>query len=243
LDVDGGSSDNCPDFTVSIDVNSFDCSNVGPNDVVLTITDVQGLSDQCTAVVTVEDNIAPTITCPGDMTVSLGANCLYELADFTGMATTVENCTATVTQSPEAGAINTYTEEQTITVTLTVDDGNGNLDECMFDVFIDDDQAVQIACPADQIVELDVNCEASMPDFTGMATVTDGCDAPGTILVTQSPAVGSPLSGVGVTPVTLSYDDGKLIIQVMLLLQMNVLLILQLHKAQLLEIPLAVLRL
>ena len=208
-DVDGGSSDNCPDFTVSIDVNSFDCSNVGPNDVVLTITDVQGLSDQCTAVVTVEDNIAPTITCPGDMTVSLGANCLYELADFTGMATTVENCTATVTQSPEAGAINTYTEEQTITVTLTVDDGNGNLDECMFDVFIDDDQAVQIACPADQIVELDVNCEASMPDFTGMATVTDGCDAPGTILVTQSPAVGSPLSGVGVTPVTLSYDDGN----------------------------------
>ncbi len=68
-DVDGGSSDNCL-FTLSADITSFDCSNIGTNDVVLTITDDSGNEAMCTAVVTIEDNTAPVITCIGQPAIN-----------------------------------------------------------------------------------------------------------------------------------------------------------------------------
>ncbi|MGY6546138.1 MAG: hypothetical protein ACXIU2_15145, partial [Cyclobacteriaceae bacterium] len=38
--VDNGSTDNCGVATLALDITDFDCSNVGDNDVVLTVTDV-----------------------------------------------------------------------------------------------------------------------------------------------------------------------------------------------------------
>jgi len=59
-DVDGGSTDDVAITNYSIDISSFDCSNVGtPVDVILTVTDADNLSDTCTAVVTVEDSVDP----------------------------------------------------------------------------------------------------------------------------------------------------------------------------------------
>jgi subtilisin-like proprotein convertase family protein len=44
---------------------TFDCSNVGTNSVILTVTDANGNASSCTSTVTVEDNIAPVIACTG----------------------------------------------------------------------------------------------------------------------------------------------------------------------------------
>ncbi|SFN70175.1 LamG-like jellyroll fold domain-containing protein [Salegentibacter flavus] len=60
-DVDGGSSDDKTGFILSIDQETFDCSNIGENTVELTITDSDGVKDTCTTTVTVEDNIAPIV--------------------------------------------------------------------------------------------------------------------------------------------------------------------------------------
>ncbi|MFD2161777.1 LamG-like jellyroll fold domain-containing protein [Paradesertivirga mongoliensis] len=57
--IDNGSSDNCSIASYSLDKRSFDCSNVGPNTVVLTVTDINGNVSTANATVTVEDNIAP----------------------------------------------------------------------------------------------------------------------------------------------------------------------------------------
>jgi hypothetical protein len=51
--VDNGSSDNCS-VVLSIDKTSFNTTNVGPNNVVLTATDPSGNSSTCIAVVTVK---------------------------------------------------------------------------------------------------------------------------------------------------------------------------------------------
>ena len=59
-DVDGGSSDDKAGFILSIDQETFDCSNIGENTVELKITDSDGVKDTCTATVTVEDNEVPT---------------------------------------------------------------------------------------------------------------------------------------------------------------------------------------
>ncbi|MCK6692979.1 MAG: HYR domain-containing protein, partial [Thermoanaerobaculia bacterium] len=62
--VDGGSSDNCTEISLSIDINSFDCEDIGANTVLLTVTDKWGMTSTCAAVVTVVDDIPPTISCP-----------------------------------------------------------------------------------------------------------------------------------------------------------------------------------
>ncbi|MCB0570614.1 MAG: DUF11 domain-containing protein, partial [Phaeodactylibacter sp.] len=56
IDIDNGSSDNCGG-NVTLIINpstiTFDCSDEGPNNVVLTVTDICGNPSQCTATVTV----------------------------------------------------------------------------------------------------------------------------------------------------------------------------------------------
>src|SRR5690606_40078906 len=58
--VDNGSSDNCDVASLALDITDFTCDNVGDNDVVLTVTDVNGKQSTANAVVTVVDDIAPT---------------------------------------------------------------------------------------------------------------------------------------------------------------------------------------
>ena len=63
-DVDGGSYD--PDGTItnrSVSPNTFNCSQIGPNSVILTVTDNEGLTSTCNATVTVEDKTPPVMIC------------------------------------------------------------------------------------------------------------------------------------------------------------------------------------
>src|SRR5690606_15724745 len=47
--IDNGSNDNCGSVTLSINTSSFNCSDIGPNSVILTVTDGAGNTDNCTA--------------------------------------------------------------------------------------------------------------------------------------------------------------------------------------------------
>ncbi|WP_220092316.1 hypothetical protein, partial [Aequorivita sp. CIP111184] len=71
--------------STTIDVSSFDCSNIGTNNVVFTVTDNNGNVSTCTAVVTVEDTVAPTAVCQ-NITVQLDAtgNVSITAADVDG---------------------------------------------------------------------------------------------------------------------------------------------------------------
>ena len=56
-DVDGGSTDACGILSLSVDIDTFGCDDLGDNDVVLTVTDNNGNVSTCTAVVTVEGDL------------------------------------------------------------------------------------------------------------------------------------------------------------------------------------------
>ena len=71
--VNNGSSDACGIASLALDIDSFDCSNVGPNTVTLTVTDNNNNVSTATAVVTVEDNVDP-IAVANDITVQLDAS-------------------------------------------------------------------------------------------------------------------------------------------------------------------------
>jgi hypothetical protein len=58
-DVDDGSTDESGIASREISPSDFGCSDVGPNEVILNVTDSYGNSAQCTSIVTVFDDLLP----------------------------------------------------------------------------------------------------------------------------------------------------------------------------------------
>ena len=78
----------------------------------------------------------------------------------------------------------------------------------MFNVTVVDNTNPTITCPGNQNVFADASCNASLPDYTSLASVSDNCDAAPS--VTQSPAAGTTINGSGtVQAVTLTVTDAS----------------------------------
>lgn len=69
--------------------------------------------------------------------------------------------------------------------------------------------APAITCIENQEIELSISCEFTLPDYTGLATVTDDVSTSASIVVTQSPEAGTVINGGGVTLVTLTATDAS----------------------------------
>ena len=122
--IDNGSTDACGILSYSLDKTAFTCANVGANTVTLTVTDVNGNVATKTAVVTIDDKVAPNVIAQ-NITVQLDAS---------------GNASITPAQidngSTDACGILSYSLDKTTftcsnvganTVTLTVTDVNGNV--------------------------------------------------------------------------------------------------------------------
>ena len=70
LEVDAGSNDACGIQSMTLNQHNFTCANLGINTVTLTVKDFSNNTGTCSATVTVQDNIPPTITCPGNIVKS-----------------------------------------------------------------------------------------------------------------------------------------------------------------------------
>ncbi len=96
-DIDDDSSDACGIQSMTLDVEDFDCSDVGPNTVTLTVTDVNGNSESATATVTVEDNIDPTwLNSAGSLDVTFYCGQVNDLEDAQALEPeATDNCSGT----------------------------------------------------------------------------------------------------------------------------------------------------
>ncbi len=138
-EVDGGSSDNSGSYTLSLDQNTFDCSDIGTNSVILTVTDPSGNTDTCTATITVEDNLAPALECPSNNLVNNDTGeTYYTLPDYiaNNEATASDNCTTnlTISQDPTAG---TQLPIGTHTISFETTDDEGNVVNCSFELTVE----------------------------------------------------------------------------------------------------------
>ncbi len=122
-DIDNGSADNCAISSLSLDVNSFSCADVGANTVTLTVTDVNGNSASNTATVTVEDNVNPTVATQ-NITVQLDATgaAIITTSDIDNGS--ADNC-AISSLSLDVSSFS-CADIGANTVTLTATDVNGN---------------------------------------------------------------------------------------------------------------------
>jgi len=203
-DIDGGSNDNC-NFSLSASQTDFTCADVGPNNVTLTVTDDSGNTDDCVAVVTVEDNIAPTANCQ-NFTAQLDntGNVLITAADIDNGSS--DNCgIASMSVSPNlfsCADVGTGPHN----VTLTVTDVNGNVSTCTSDVTVEDNIAPVVTCPADDEIFIGAGCQIALPDYSGSLTASDAC---GVASAVQSPAAGTILTDAdaGANTVTFTVTD------------------------------------
>jgi gliding motility-associated-like protein len=181
----------------------------GPtNEVTLTISDAIGNSNSCVFNVAVVDVTAPDVVCPNDTTLPVNASCLGILPDYTGLGSATDNCAITTfspMQSPAVGA-SSFGAGSVVVVTLTADDDEGNPGSCTFNVTLIDTIAPNISCPSNDTENADANCEFLVPDYTGGISVNDNCSASGNILISQSVAIGDPISS-GVNEIILTATD------------------------------------
>ncbi len=134
--VNNGSYSECIGGTLTLGLSrsTFNCADVGVNEVTLTATDRNGNVGSTVFTVTVVDNLAPTIAkLPNTLRVSIEANGSYSVPDFRVTYPASDNCTvATYTQTPAPGTV--YTTAGTYPVVLTATDQSGNVTSGTFDI-------------------------------------------------------------------------------------------------------------
>ncbi|WP_223034177.1 MopE-related protein [Hanstruepera marina] len=176
-------------------------------EVILTANDGNGNTAETSFTITLQDAIVPVLTAVANRNENLDANCEFTVPDYTGLTTATDNCgTATVTQFPVAGTVLTG-HDTTQEVILTANDGNGNTAETSFTITLQDAIVPALTAVTNRNENLDVNCEFTVPDYTGLTTATDNC---GTATVTQFPVAGTVLTGHDTTQeVILTANDGN----------------------------------
>lgn len=130
--IDNGSFDDCGIQLKSLSKTNFNCTNLGQNQVTLSIKDFYGNISTATAQITVLDTLKP---------VTIGQNLVLNLFTSNPAIVTVnainngsyDNCSFTQTVNPS-----TFTATGTYNVMLTSTDGSGNSSSAIYQVEIID---------------------------------------------------------------------------------------------------------
>ena len=141
MSVDNGSFDACgladPAFTLSQSL--FTCDDLGVVTVTLTVEDVNGNIATCTADITVEDNVQPSVTCQ-NVILQLDENGNATLNPDDAVAAINEACgpvTITASQT-EFNCMNLTNAGFPNIVSIMVEDGSGNVGNCNAAIFVED---------------------------------------------------------------------------------------------------------
>jgi hypothetical protein len=203
--IDNGSNDSCGIASLVLDQTEFDCNDVGNTiTVTLTVTDVSGNVDSCSATVTVEDNVAPDLDAQ-DITVELDANGDYVLdqddIDVINALSSDACGIDTVSVSPDTFDCSNVGAN---TVTLTVTDINGNVSTNVAEVTVEDTVNPMAVCQ-DITIQLDALGTASITGEDVDAGSIANC---GSISYTVSPSIFT-CNEEGENLVTLTVTDSS----------------------------------
>lgn len=171
-DIDNGSNDNCGIKTLKLSKENFDCSDLGPNPVILTATDNNGNVSTCTAVVTVLDTVKPIVSC-NNLNIYLDATGTYTIDSSYLDGGSTDNCGIKTIKISKS--IFNCSDAGVNYVTVTVTDSSGNFDTCISTVNVLDTITPVVSCK-DTTVYLDASGRFRInPRFVNNGSY-DNCD-------------------------------------------------------------------
>jgi hypothetical protein len=139
--IDAGSSDACGSVTLNVSASTFDCSQLGiTQNITLLVSDLNGNTSSCSAIVTIEDNVPPTALCH-PYTVQLDANGIGYVKTSDIDAGSSVGC-GMMFLSVDPNSFDCSYAGMTESVTLTVEDAEGNTTSCSTTVTIERNNAL-----------------------------------------------------------------------------------------------------
>lgn len=196
-------SDNCG-VTISQSPIQGSILFVGSHEVIITAEDSNGHTSNCSVNIEILDITSAILDCIGNQELSRNDNCEAILLDYRDMVTCADACggECLMTQSPIPGTV-LFSDQ---VVTISSDDGYGNITECTFVVILLDDTAPNVVCyNGNQIITQNEECDFVVPDYGQLITSSDNCETD--LIISQTPSTGELISGS--TLISLSYSDGQ----------------------------------
>ncbi len=197
-DLDLGSDDPCNVLTYDPLSFTFDCDDIGANTETITVSNASGVSTQCTVIINVSDQVAPTCSVP-DITVDVQGNeYTVTIADF-NVDSASDACGTEITESFDPITYDCDDLGQTFTVAVIVTDEFGNQGQCNPTVTIMD-SAMPICNIVDSVdLCLDENGEAVLTESMVDLGSTAGCSTTPIITLSQNMFLCNPLGPQTVT--------------------------------------------
>jgi hypothetical protein len=195
-------TDNCDPAVTVVPTYTFPTTNCQSVTVTFTATDACGNVTMETKDFTVNDNTAPTAVCQA-ISIDLDDNGQASITADQLNNGSSDNCTPDVDLMFSANQVDfDCSNVGANVVTLTVTDACGNTATCDATVTVNDVTAPVIACPADQDLYIDANCDIALPDYAAQLTATDAC---GIATVVQDPVAGTVYTGAEAGPHTVGF--------------------------------------
>ncbi len=178
--------DNCEVDLLQINRETFSCTDLGAQEVQLTVRDASGNSSSCTTQITVKDNQLPVIN---------GKNISITLNEQ-GTAT-ITNADVNDGSSDNCGLSEVWLSQYEFdcshlgenTIQLYARDLAGNENNSAFTVTVTDPIPPVINCGGDRTIALTEGCSIELPNYIDEITVSDNCA--GAQIVEQLPAPGT----------------------------------------------------
>ena len=187
--------------TLTLDVDTFDCSTTGDQLVTVTATGDDGGVSSCTSTVNVIPNVQFT-GCPIDIFVGTGNGVCSTVVNYSTPTGTSVCGAPIITQTAGLPSGSSFPVGETY-VEFTAD-VNGATALCSFTITVTDTAFPELDCPGDLVVGADDAGNYTIEDYTA---ATDNCTSVSNIVTTQDPAPGTVVTEGSVTTVTVTATD------------------------------------
>lgn len=188
----------CGIQSIAVDVNQFNCTQIGPNTATLTVTPITGQPTTCAATITVTDDLPPVAICQNTTILLVGGVALVDAAQLAQQST--DNCGGlTFSAVPALFTCPTATPQP---VTITVTDAAGHSATCVSQVTVTGQGGLQVT----PVVVATVPCDGAPTGSVNVSVV--GGVAPYSIAWSNGQS-GNVASGLGVGPYSVLVSDAS----------------------------------
>ncbi len=179
---------------------------VGTYPITVQVADSSGNIGSCSIAFNVVDSTPPSVTCPGNITISGDANSQAAIPDLLANLSVSDNCTPpnqiVKSQNPPAGTVVGLGVHE---ITVTVADAAGNVSTCNTSFEVLNPNPLTLTCPP-PVTSPEHHGRAPVPEVRSGVVVVDNAAHSGHLTKTQDPPAGT-LVGVGVHPIVVTVSD------------------------------------